>query len=95
MEIAIFIRYDDADNDIYRKFRLCNSSYNGWILSYQEITIQVGDILAFIQYVRQFNQPISQTAQIANVMQATAAAAERVFEFLEEEEVVEDVKNPI
>ncbi len=57
--------------------------------------IQVGDILAFIQYVRSFMQPISQTAQIANVMQQTAAAAERVFEFLEEEEVVEDVKNPL
>lgn len=56
--------------------------------------IQVGDILAFIQYVRSFMQPIAQTAQIANVMQQTAAAAERVFEFLEEE-VVEDVKNPI
>ena len=47
--------------------------------------IQVGDILAFIQYVRSFMQPIAQTAQIANVMQQTAAAAERVFEFLEEE----------
>ena len=57
--------------------------------------IQVGDILAFIQYVRSFMQPIAQTAQIANVMQQTAAAAERVFEFLEEEEVVEVVKNPI
>ena len=57
--------------------------------------IQVGDILAFIQYVRSFMQPIAQTAQIANVMQQTAAAADRVFEFLEEEEVVEDVKNPI
>ena len=55
--------------------------------------IQVGDILAFIQYVRSFMQPIAQTAQIANVMQQTSA--ERVFEFLEEEEVVEDVKNPI
>lgn len=58
-------------------------------------TIEVGDILSFIQYVRQFNQPIAQTAQIANVMQATAAAAERVFEFLGEEEEVEDIKNPI
>ena len=57
--------------------------------------IQVGDILAFIQYVRSFMQPIAQTAQIANVMQQTAAAAERVFEFLEEEEVGEEVKNPI
>ena len=58
-------------------------------------TIEVGDILSFIQYVRQFNQPIAQTAQIANVMQATAAASERVFEFLGEEEEVEDIKNPI
>lgn len=57
--------------------------------------IQVGDILAFIQYVRSFMQPIAQTAQIANVMQQTAAAAERVFEFLEEDEITEDVKNPI
>ena len=57
--------------------------------------IQVGEIQAFIQYVRSFMKPIAQTAQIANVMQQTAAAAERVFEFLEEEEVVEDVKNPI
>lgn len=58
-------------------------------------TIEVGDILSFIQYVRQFNQPIAQTAQIANVMQATAAAAERVFEFLGEEEEIEDIKNSI
>ncbi|MBQ6632561.1 MAG: ABC transporter ATP-binding protein [Romboutsia sp.] len=57
--------------------------------------IQVGDILAFIQYVKSFMQPISQTAQIANVMQQTAAAAERVFEFLEEEEIQEDTKNPV
>ncbi|GAA0115603.1 ABC transporter transmembrane domain-containing protein [Clostridium senegalense] len=55
-------------------------------------TIQVGDILSFTQYVRSFMQPIAQTAQIANVMQSTAAAAERVFEFLEEEEETEDVK---
>ena len=51
-------------------------------------TIQVGDILAFIQYVRSFTQPITQTANIANVLQSTAAAAERVFEFLDEEEEV-------
>lgn len=48
--------------------------------------IQVGDIQAFIQYSRSFMQPIGQTAQIASVMQSTAAAAERVFEFLEENE---------
>jgi ATP-binding cassette subfamily B protein len=49
-------------------------------------SIQIGDIQAFIQYVNQFNQPIVQTASIANVMQSTAAAAERVFEFLDEKE---------
>jgi ATP-binding cassette subfamily B multidrug efflux pump len=57
--------------------------------------IQVGDIQAFIQYVRTFNMPISQTANIANIMQSTAAAAERVFEFLTEEEEREDVLNPV
>lgn len=48
--------------------------------------LQVGDIQAFIQYMRQFNQPIEQTANIANVLQSTAAAAERVFEFIDEPE---------
>ena len=46
--------------------------------------ITVGDIQAFIQYIRTFNQPIMQLANISNVLQQTAAAAERVFEFLEE-----------
>ncbi len=49
-------------------------------------TISVGDILAFIQYVRSFTQPIMSVANIANVLQSTAAAAERVFDFLEAEE---------
>ena len=48
--------------------------------------IEVGDIQSFIQYVRQFNQPLNQIAQISNQLQSTAAAAERVFEFLEQEE---------
>jgi ATP-binding cassette subfamily B protein len=48
--------------------------------------LQIGDIQAFLQYVNQFNQPIVQTANSANVLQSTAAAAERVFEFLAEEE---------
>ncbi|MDD5018359.1 MAG: ABC transporter ATP-binding protein [Eubacteriales bacterium] len=49
--------------------------------------ISIGDVQAFIQYSRQFTQPIAQTAQIANVMQSTVAAAERVFEILDEEEM--------
>ena len=57
--------------------------------------MQIGDIQAFIQYVRNFNQPITQTAQIMNVMQSVAAAAERVFTFLDEEEEVPDTTTPI
>ena len=48
--------------------------------------IEVGDIQSFIQYVRNFTQPIQQVAQVANMLQSTAAASERVFEFLDEEE---------
>ena len=50
--------------------------------------IAIGDIQAFIQYVRQFTQPITQIAQASNIFQQTAAAAERVFEFLDESEEV-------
>jgi ATP-binding cassette subfamily B protein len=57
-------------------------------------TIGVGDILAFIQYVRAFTQPIMQVANIANILQSTAAAAERVFEFLDEPEEVPDPPVP-
>ena len=60
------------------------SILGGWLTI--KNVIEVGDILAFVQYIRSFMQPISQTAQIANVLQSTAAAAERVFEFLDEEE---------
>lgn len=57
--------------------------------------IEVGDILSFIQYIRSFTQPIVQVAQISNVLQSTMAAAERVFEFLEEEEETKDPENPV
>jgi ATP-binding cassette subfamily B multidrug efflux pump len=57
--------------------------------------ISVGDIQAFIQYVRSFTQPITQIANISNILQQTAAAAERVFEFLAEPEEIPDVANPI
>ncbi|GKV66971.1 MULTISPECIES: ABC transporter ATP-binding protein [unclassified Sporosarcina] len=53
--------------------------------------ISIGDIQAFITYMKQFTQPITQTANIANVIQSTIAAAERVFELLDEEEEVEEV----
>ena len=58
-------------------------------------SINIGDIQAFIQYVNQFNQPILQTANIANVLQSTAAAAERVFEFLGEAEEVAETDTPV
>lgn len=58
-------------------------------------TIEVGDIQSFIQYVRNFTQPIQQVAQVANMLQATAAASERVFEFLEEEEEEQFAENPV
>ncbi len=64
----------------------------GWLAIRNTIT--VGDIQAFIQYVRSFTQPISQLANISNVLQQTAAAAERVFEFLDEPEEVVESANP-
>ena len=57
--------------------------------------IEVGDIVSFTQYIRNFNQPISQLAQISSMLQSTVAASERVFEFLEEEEEVEDTLTPL
>ncbi len=60
----------------------------GWLATQGKLA--VGDIQAFIQYVRQFTQPITQIANISNILQSTIAAAERVFEFLEEEEETPD-----
>ena len=57
--------------------------------------IEVGDILSFTQYVRNFNQPIAQMAQIMNMLQGAVAAAERVFEFLEEKEEEPDTNNAV
>ncbi|HDD62302.1 MAG TPA: ABC transporter ATP-binding protein [Chloroflexi bacterium] len=66
----------------------------GGYLAIQQL-ITVGDIQAFIQYVNSFTRPITQIANISNVLQQTAAAAERVFEFLEEEEEIPDVEKSI
>jgi len=65
----------------------------GW-LTIQNV-ISVGDIQAFIQYVRTFTQPIAQLANVSNVLQQTAAAAERVFEFLGETEEVAESTKPV
>ncbi len=58
-------------------------------------TIEIGDILAFITYVRNFTQPMQQIAQVTNMMQSMAAAAERVFEFLDEEEEDQTTENAV
>jgi ATP-binding cassette subfamily B multidrug efflux pump len=65
----------------------------GYLAAQNAIT--VGDIQAFIQYVRSFTQPITQIANISNILQQTAAAAERVFEFLAEEEEIPDTQTPV
>ncbi len=57
--------------------------------------IEVGDIQSFFQYIRNFTQPITQVAQVTNMLQSTAAAAERVFEFLDEEEEEQLSTNPV
>lgn len=58
-------------------------------------SIEVGDIQSFFQYIRNFTQPIQQIAQVTNLLQSSAAAAERVFEFLDEDEEVENVEHPV
>ncbi len=68
------------------------SVLGGWLAV--KGTVNIGDIQAFIQYTRQFNQPVMQSANIANVLQSTAAAAERIFEFLGEEEEIPEAANP-
>ncbi|MFC4100510.1 ABC transporter ATP-binding protein [Paenibacillus xanthanilyticus] len=65
----------------------------GLLVLHQRITI--GDVQAFISYSRQFAQPITQTAQIANIIQSTIASAERVFELLDETEEVPEIANAI
>ncbi len=67
---------------------------SGGILAIKGV-ITIGDIQAFIQYVKNFTQPIQQIAQVANQIQSMAAAAERVFEFLDEEEEDQQVENPV
>ncbi|MCF2684060.1 ABC transporter ATP-binding protein [Faecalicatena contorta] len=66
----------------------------GGVLTMKQ-AIEVGDIQSFTQYVRNFTQPIQQVAQVANMLQSTAAASERVFEFLEEPEEVQIVPDPV
>lgn len=78
---------------------LSNLSYvavamlGGWMVIQNKISL--GDIQAFIQYLRSFHEPMMQIANIANILQQTAAASERVFEFLNSEEQSPDLENPL
>lgn len=58
-------------------------------------SIEVGDIQSFFQYIRNFTQPIQQIAQVTNLLQSSAAASERVFEFLDEPEEVQKAEHPV
>lgn len=69
-------------------------AFSGAMLAIQGV-ITIGDIQAFIQYVRNFTQPIQQIAQVMNMLQSMAAAAERVFEFLSEEEESLQPEHPL
>ena len=68
-------------------------AFSGAMLAIKDV-ITIGDIQAFIVYVKQFTQPIQQIGQVMNQLQSMAAASERVFEFLDEEEEVQTVENP-
>ena len=69
-------------------------AFTGGLLAIKNV-ITIGDIQAFIQYVKNFTQPIQQIAQVINMVQSMTAASERVFEFLEEEEEEQFVENPV
>ena len=66
----------------------------GGVLAIRNV-IEVGEIQSFFQYIRNFTQPIQQIAQVTNLLQSSAAASERVFEFLEEPEEDQEVENPV
>ncbi len=93
LEIAVFVGSDDALMGFVGNLAMCGQSDRRLLAVSGKILI--GDILAFIQYVRQFNHPIQQVANIANVLQSTMAAAERVFAFLDEEEEIAEPEDAV
>lgn len=72
---------------------VCVAILGGYLAANGRIT--VGNIQSFIQYNKQFTQPIVQIAQVSSMLQSMVAAAERIFEFLEEEEEIQKVENPV
>ena len=85
LEGAIRLRHYHADDELDQQYRLRACQRRRRHAGHAE-SIKIGDIQAFIQYSRQFSMPITQTANIANIIQSTIASAERVFELLDEEE---------
>ena len=94
MEITVFLRPDVAGHCLVGNIGYVGVCIVGGYLAAAG-RIEIGDIQAFIQYVRNFNQPITQMAQVMNMLQSTAAAAERVFEFLAENEEIAECENPV
>ena len=81
-------------NDVLYRSAWKSQFLSGLILAIKKV-ITIGDIQAFIQYVKNFTQPIQQIAQVATQLQSMTAASERVFEFLEEEEEDITVEDPV
>ena len=85
----VLLNYKETLDSEFTLAHEMGHAMHSWPVSYTHL------IQAFIQYVRNFTQPITQIAQVSNMLQSTAAAAERVFEFLEEEEEVQTVENAV
>ena len=85
MEEPVSLRPDDAHYELCGQSGYVAVAIVGSIFAANG-TITIGDIQAFIQYVKNFTQPIQQLSQVSNMLQSMAAAAERVFEFLNEPE---------
>ena len=94
MESPVYLRGNDAAPQFCRQHRL-RIDQRGWRRICHSGRVAIGDVQAFIQYARHFSHPIVQTANIANIFQATIAAAERVFEILDEAEEEDDSARPV
>lgn len=94
MEVPVPVRTDAADHDVCGQPGYAAVALSGGLLAIRG-TITIGDIQAFIQYVKNFTQPMQQIAQVLNQVQSMAAATERVFEFLEEDEEVQTAEHPV
>ena len=92
--IPVLLRHDDAYYAVCRNLGYVMVALLGGYMVIRG-NVAVGDIQAFFQYIRNFTQPIQQIAQVTNMLQSSAAAAERVFEFLDEEEEDQTVENPV